>query len=469
MKNEPGIKAVKENYGVFPSLSLAYVGGVVEKAGVELQFIDANALQMDLDRTIRKIKRFGPDLVGYTITTYLFYQTLEWVREIREATGIPSLLGGVHIGIYPDETFSHKEIDYGIVGEAELSLPAFFDALNSGTDLAQVDGLIWRDGEKAVVNQCREPLVDVNEAPLPCRHHLPNDRYYSFISQFKNFTPIITSRGCPFRCIFCEQGGMKFRPRTPDKVVDEIEECYHVYKVRELDFFDSSFTVQKKRVIEICRELESRKLPNIYWAIRSRVDLVDGEMLEALRAAGCKRIYYGIESADPDILKTLRKDVSLDKIRQVIAKTNKEGIDTFGYFMVGSPGETEQTIRASTKFAIELKLDYAQFSKVTPMPATELYRMLVEEKGRDYWKEYILDPSKEMFVPRPGTALTEQEVQTLTRKAYIKFYFRLRYIIKALWRLKSFGELKRSVYTAWSMVREKNKVFERSWGKKIQY
>lgn len=469
VKNEPGIKAVKENYGVFPSLSLAYVGGVIEKAGIQLQFIDANALCLSTQETIRRIKNFNPDMLGFTITTYLFYQTLSWVKELRDKTGIPTLLGGVHMGIYPDETFSHKEIDFGVVGEAEETVPEFIKAINTGGDLATVKGLIWRNGDEVVINECRPLFMDVNNSPLPCRNHLPNDKYFSFISQFKNFSPIITSRGCPFQCIFCEQGGLKFRPRDPQHVADEIEECYHVYKVRELDFFDSSFTVQKQRVISICDELTKRHLNGIYWAIRSRVDLVDKEMLYALNAAGCKRIYYGIESSDPGILKTLQKSVDVQNIREVIKMTNDVGIDTFGYFMVGSPGETEETVENTIRFAVDLNLDYAQFSKVTPMPATKLYEMVKEDYKQDFWKEYILDPEMEIYIPRPRTNLDEQQVQALTRKAYLKFYFRPKYILKALWRLKSFGELKRSVYTAWSMFWERNKVFERSWTKKIQY
>ena len=469
VKNEPGIKAVKENYGVFPSLSLAYVGGIIESAGVQLQFIDANALQLSIPETIQRIKEFQPDLVGYTITTYLFYQTLSWVRAIREATGIPSLLGGVHMGIYPHETFTHQEIDLAVVGEAEETLPELIDTINKNGDISTVAGIIWRDGEQVKINPPRGLFMDVDNGPLPARNHLPNDKYYSFISQFKNFTPIITSRGCPFRCIFCEQGGMTFRARSPKNVVDEIEECYHVYKVRELDVFDSSFTVNKKRVIGICEELIKRRLHGLYWAIRSRVDLVDKDVLEALRAAGCKRIYYGVESGNPEILQTLRKKVDLHEVKQTMALTRKAGIDTFGYFMVGSPGETVETVQQSIDFALELKLDYAQFSKVTPMPSTELYAMLMEDDKRDYWREYILDPNKEIYLPRPRTNLTEEDIQNLTRKAYLKFYFRPSYIVKALLRIKSFSELWRSVYTAWSMFWERSKVFEQSWTKKIQY
>jgi len=203
--------------------------------------------------------------------------------------------------------------------------------------------------------------------------------------------------------------------------------------------------------------------------IRSRVDLVNKKMLKALARAGYKRIYYGIESGDPDMLKTLRKKTNIELIREIITLTRKHKIDTFGYFMVGSPGETAETVKRTIRFSIDLKLDYAQFSKVTPMPATELYRMLVEDVGRDYWREYILDESKDIYLPRPRTNLTEEDVQELTRKAYLAFYFRPRYILKAFLRLKSWRELTRSLRTAWSMFSQRNRVFENTWTKKIQY
>jgi radical SAM superfamily enzyme YgiQ (UPF0313 family) len=468
VKNEPGLPAVKENYGVFPSLSLAYVAAIAEREGCEARFIDANALGLSLEQAIRRAEGFAPDLLAFTVTTYLFHQTLSWVWALREALGVPTLLGGVHMGLYPQETISHRCIDYGCIGEAETFLPAFLRALADGSPLAEVRGLIWRDGERVVVNESAPLLADVDAAPFPARRLLPNDRYFSFISQFHNFTPLITSRGCPFRCIFCEQGGKTFRPRSPGNVGDEIEECRDVFKVREFDFFDSSFTVDKRRVIGICDEIR-RRGGRVAWAIRSRVDLVDDEMLRALRAAGCKRIYYGIESGDEDILRTLRKQTSLTRIREVIANTRRRGIDAFGYFLIGSPGETPATIERTVQFAKELNLDYAQFSKVTPMPGTELYQMLVAQTGRDYWREYVLNPEADSYLPRPRVALTEVEVQSATRRAYLAFYFRPRYIIKALLRLRSWAELKRSAWAAWLMATRRERPFDTGCSERIPY
>ncbi len=452
-KNEPGVKTVKEHYGVFPSLSLLYVAGVLEQLGVEVQFIDANAHNLSIEETAGRLEEFRPDLIGYTITTYLFYQTLDWVRRIKERVHAPTMLGGVHMGIYPRETMTHDVIDYGVTAEAEEALPPFFEAMNGKGSLRDVPGLCFRENGEVTINSNSHLLKDVNRAPFPARHLVDNTLYYSFISRHKNFTPMITSRGCPFRCIFCEQGSKPFRPRSPENVLEEMEECVGTFGVREFDFFDSSFTSQEKRVLQICEGIKERKIKS-YWAFRSRVDLVTERMLKALRGTGCMRIYYGIESGDSTILKTLRKETNLAKIEQTIKLTRKAGIDTFGYFMFGSPGETPETIDRTISFSLKLGLTYAQYSKVTPMPATALYEMIMAEKGRDFWSEYVLDESKDIYMPRIGTDLSEDDIQAFVRKAYLRFYARPQYILKALTRVRSLQEVKKSAAAFFGMIAE---------------
>jgi anaerobic magnesium-protoporphyrin IX monomethyl ester cyclase len=456
VRNEPGIKVVKDNYGVFPSLSLLYVAGVAEAAGCEVIFIDAHAEGLSVEQTVARLQAFGPDFIGYTVTTYLFFQNLEWIRAIKKALPVPVIVGGVHLGIYPRETLLQDAIDYGVTGEAEWILPGLLDALVTGADLSGIPGVAYKpdgdpgpEGAKVRVNPAVNEM-NVDLSPFPARHLIDNSLYYSFISQHKNFTPIITSRGCPFRCIFCEQGALRFRPRSPANVGDELELCVREFGVRELDFFDSSFTIQKKRVMAICEEIERRKL-DIVWAMRSRVDCVDREMLRAIRRAGCTRVYYGVESGNREILRVLRKATDLDQIRRVIKETREEGLNAFGYFMVGMPYEDPVTVRQTIRLARALDLDYAQFSKVTPMPATELYDMLMEETGRDWWREFMLS-GVEVEVPRPRCSMSEAEVERWIRLAYLRFYFRPSYILRALRRVQSWDELVRSARTAAQMA-----------------
>jgi radical SAM superfamily enzyme YgiQ (UPF0313 family) len=384
------------------------------------------------------------------MTTYLFFQTMDWIKAIRAQVDVPTIVGGVHMSIYPRETLAYPEVDYGITHEAEIALPQLLTAITGGKDLSQIRGVTYRQPDGTVVVTPKAADVDVNAAPFPARHLLDNSIYYSFISKYKNFSCFITSRGCPYKCIFCEQGSKAFRARTPDNVCDELEICVKEQGIRELDFFDSSFTIRKDRVIAICEEIQRRKL-DIVWAARTRVDCISDDVLSAMQRAGCTRIYYGIESANREVLSTLKKSTSLEMYRDVVSRTKKYGIHTFGYFMVGNPYETDATVRQTIRLALSLDLDYAQFSKVTPMPATEMYTLLVKETGRDYWQEHI-EQGIDEDIPRPLCDMTDEEIQRWTRLAYLRFYYRPKYMARALGRMKSPDELSRSVRTAWAML-----------------
>lgn len=453
VKNEPGIKVVKENYGLFPNLSLLYAAGTLEDAGAEVLFLDAQAEGLGLDETVRRLRNFDPTFVCYTITTYLFYQTLRWMEAIKREFPRPVIAGGVHMGIYPKESMTHTAIDYGVTGESEMCLVDMVVAILEGKkDLSHIKGITYRDANGVIQETDHAPsLSPVDDAPFPARHLLDNSLYYSFISQYRNFSAVITSRGCPYKCIFCEQGAKAFRGRSAKNVVDELEIGQKELGIREYDFFDSSFTIQKRRVEEICEEIGRRGL-KIVWSARTRADCVDRDMLRTMAKAGCTRIYYGIESGNPEILRTLLKESELDQIKEVVKETRKAGINTFGYFMIGNPGETPETIRQTIDFAKDLDLDYAQFSKVVPMPATELYSLFMKETGRDYWREYILDEGVDEYIPRPGTVLSERDVQEWTRQAYMEFYYRPKMVMRSLWRMKSGEELVRSAKVAWEMV-----------------
>jgi len=453
-ENQPNIKCVADNYGVFPPLNLAQVAAVIETTGHDVRIIDCNVLDLTEEELIKEIKNYNPDIIGFTITTYFFHETVDFVRYLKTKIRKPVLIGGMHLSFYPRETFSYNVFDYGIIGNCEESLPQLLDVLNSKNykGLEQLRGIIYMEGKKIMINPPKEPEQNIDSYPFPARHLLLNEKYNSFISQFKNFTAMISSRGCPYRCIFCEQRSKKFYARSAKSIVDEMEECEKRYGVREIDIFDSSFTIIKRRVIDVCKEYRARKL-KVKWSIRTRVDLVDTEVLDHLSESGCIRIYYGIESGNKEILKTLRKSTNLSQIKKVLKATKKRGIATFGYFMIGSPGETEETIKETIAFAKSLKLDYAQFSKLSTLPGTDLYDLLKKEIKEDYWRNYILDKSKKKVLPRYNTDLTEEQIEYWVKRAYKDFYFRPNYIFKALLRLKTWDEFKRSLKAAAGMVR----------------
>lgn len=442
-KNWTTIRAQERNVGMITPLSLAYVAAIAEKAGHQVTIIDVVADRLSVDGVIQELETFSPDILGFTMTTYMFHQALAWIREIKKRTGLPILIGGQHLGTYPKETMTHKEIDYAVIGEAEITLPKFLEALENGKSLKRVKGIAFREKGKIVFTPPQNQYMEIDKMAFPARHLLDNSKYYNVVSRRKNFTPILTTRGCPFRCIFCDLKKTQWRMRSPKNVVDEIEECYKDFDVREIDFYDSSFTVNKQRVIEICREIRRRKL-DFSWSVRTRVDCVDKEMLKELSRAGCVRLMYGIESADPEILKTLRKGISLERIKKVIAWTKEYKMEALGFFIIGSPGETRETAVKTIRFACELPLDWVQFTKMTPFPATELYQMLVEDTGEDYWRKFVLNPLNEKPLPLVRANITADEAQKLVRQAYLRFYLRPKAVFSSLKSLRTFSDFYKS-------------------------
>jgi len=235
--------------------------------------------------------------------------------------------------------------------------------------------------------------------------------------------------------------------RSANNFVDEIELNYKEFGIREFDIYDSSFTIDNQRVLKICDEIIRRKL-KVLWTARSRIDMVDIDLLRAMAKAGCNTIMYGIESAHAGILRSLNKYNDADKVKQVINWTKECGIKALGFFMLGSPGETSETAAQTIQLMSALDLDYVQVTKLTPFPNTKIYKMLLESGFGDYWSEFTRDINKEEELPLVNTVLTSEDVRKLVKRTYLSFYFRPAYIIKALKRTKSLFELKNSFNTA---------------------
>lgn len=445
------LKEAKEHLGIIPPLSLAYVAAILEEAGCKVQLIDASALGLTKSQVLDKLNKFNPDFLGFSSSTIDFHHTLEWISYLKERTNLPVIIGGIHMSSYPRETLTHRVIDYGIIGEAEETLPEFLENLINKNDLSKVKGICYRENNHIIITENRPPIRNLNDRNFPARYLLPNEKYYSLISKRKNFTAMITSRGCPYHCIFCDNQSILYRWRSPKDVVNEMEQCHNLFKINEIDIFDALFSVDPNRVIEICKEIKQRKL-EISWSFRTRVNLVNAQMLDELKSAGCMRIYYGIESGDPVILKNINKEVDMDTIKRIVNSTKEKGIDTFGYFMIGNVGETDETVKKTLDLMLQLPLDYVQISPVFAPPNAALYGMLKKKINRDYWRDYTLDVTKKDPLPRYGTDLTEKQIKKYVRKCYLRFYLRFNYIMRTMFKIKSWDEFIRSIKAVRDMV-----------------
>lgn len=443
--NEPGNKTVMKHFGHMPNLQLLYAAAVLEQQDVELLYIDTIGMAVSNYELETRLKAFDPDLIGLSVFTSHFHTARSFSEYLKSfLPRVQIMLGGVHTSIFPTETLMYSpEVDYACVGEAEMVLPEFIRRFQAGESLEGLRGIVFRDEEGQVKYPGpAEMNRDLDSTPFPSRHLIPNEVYYNFISKRKNYTVFNSSRGCPFGCIFCEAARTKWRHRSAENVVDEFEECYEKFGIREIDIFDSAFTIKKSRVFDICNEIIRRGLhKKMIWNARSRVDSVDDqEVLDALGAAGCYRIFYGLESGNQEILKTLDKKNDLEQIRRVVNMTKKAGISNFAYFLVGSPGETYETYRQTVDFAKSLPLDFAIFNNLTPYPKTRLYSDHYEPNVQnDFWRDYIKSPEPlQTFVGRPWTELSDDEVKRLSHRAMLEFYFRPSQIYRAV---KSVGSI----------------------------
>ncbi|MBF0192601.1 MAG: radical SAM protein [Magnetococcales bacterium] len=455
--NEPGNKTVMKHFGHMPNIQLLYVAAVLERLDVEIEYYDMVGMRIDEAELAVRLKKFDPQIIGLSVYTSHFHQAISYAGFFKTLLpNVKILFGGVHMAIFPLETLRYgPTVDFGCVGEAEMVLPEFIRRLHSNASLEGLPGLVWRDGEHIRFAGPAPKNLNLDATPFPARHRVPNEVYFNFISTYRNYTVFNSSRGCPYPCIFCESAQTQWRSRSAENVVAEFELCYENFGIREVDIFDSSFTVEKQRVLEICRLLIAKGLhKKMVWNVRSTIKMMNDELLEALREAGCYRIFYGVESGNEEILKGLRKPVKLERAERIIKKTHDVGISTFGYFLIGAPGETLETARQTIDFAKRLPLDFAIFNTLIAFPETALYKQhYLPHVQTDFWADYLTQPKAVTdFMGRPWTEMADDEMGRLCHKAMNEFYFRPIQIWRALRSVRSLDQVKRYSHAGVDML-----------------
>jgi radical SAM superfamily enzyme YgiQ (UPF0313 family) len=427
-----------------------------ENSNHKVSIIDAHLSKTTYEQLEQQIREKNPDIVGIQCTTFTLKDTLLTAKLVKKINkGIHVNIGGPHVLIYPKETLSFPEVDSLTIGEGEVTFTELVDCLEQKRDLKTVKGIMFKKDGEFITNEPRGFVENLDDLSFPARDLLPIKNYYSGISKSKFLTTFLSSRGCPYNCLFCFTKGRKFRERSPRNVIDELEECIKM-GITEFEFFDDTFTINPKRVIDICDLIIKENL-KINWAIRARINTVDLEMLKKLKQAGCIRINYGVEAGTQEILNLIRKGITLEQTREVFRLTRKVGITALAYFMIGHPTETKEQILETIKFAKSLKPDYCSFGIAIPYPDTDMYRMGFE-KGiykEDYWKKFAENPLKD-FRPEVWTEnFTESELLDLLELSYKKFYLTPKYIVKTMLKIRSFQEFKKYAKIAMKIVRFK--------------
>jgi len=447
---QPPSRDLKREDVVVPPLGLAYLAAVMEREGHRVSIIDAFAEGLSWNYFEERIRKEKADLIGIGGMTPTIDNTLQAIKICRPHTRY-LVMGGPHLSVHKQDFFKDcPDLDFGIVGEGEESFAALVKRLEEGKNPWDVPGLVGPQK----FNLTAGFIQDLNRIPFPARHLLPNSSYRYALWPGKKVTTMFTSRGCPYRCIFCDKSifGSKWRARNAANVLDEMEQIVKDLRIRSIIIYDDLFTLNKKRVGEICRGILERGL-KFEWKCEGRVDRVDGEMLSWMKKAGCSLIAYGVESGNQSGLDYLQKGITLPQVRRAFALTRQAGIKPMAYFILGIPVETFGEGLQTIQFAKELNPDYAQFSILSPFEGTKLYD---EAKAKGWY--YQVDANNPFDKDRKRPVLlsenwSEDSLRKILRLAHKAFYFRMGYIFNRLRRIRDFHQMRSLWGVGWGLLR----------------
>jgi radical SAM superfamily enzyme YgiQ (UPF0313 family) len=429
---------------VIPALGLAYLAAVAERLGHMVAVFEGvfGSSLAELEALTASVQ---PDVVGFSIMTPTFTHAVRCAERLRAV--VPHAVfvaGGSHPTAMPEHTARSGLFELVVQGEGELPFGAILERLASGASvLTDIPGVgVVRDGQLEQ-GPPGSYVEDLDRLPLPARHLLaPLSRYQPTPASLRRLplAHVMTSRGCPSRCGFCDRAvfGETYRARSVDDVMGEVDQLVRVYGAREIRFFDDTFTLNRARLMELCDALR-RLRPRLPWTCLTRVNCVDRDTLGAMRSAGCWQVLYGLESGDERVLSSLGKGTTLAQNRRAVTAAREAGLRVRADFLVGSPAETMDSLQATLDFALELPIDFAHFNKFVPFPGTRFHRELAEQGHRfDFSESSTLDHDALVYVP-PG--LEPQAYKDFLDTAYRRFYFRPRYLARRALGLRTLTEL----------------------------
>jgi|TARA_Y100000310_G_scaffold82857_1_gene79456 radical SAM superfamily enzyme YgiQ (UPF0313 family) len=431
----------------YPPLGLLYIAAVLEKDN-EVKVVDYDADKMNDEKLKDIFNSFKPDLVGLTASTANINSARQ-IASLAKEHEIKTLLGGLHATMMPEECMNYGCFDFIVKGEGEITIPLIVENLDK--DEFNIDGMWYKKNGGIIKNKDRPYIQDLDSLPFPARHLLENPDVYTPPDAIKQpVTPIMTSRGCPSRCTYCCTKhilGQEFRFRSPKNSVDEIEYVIKKYGVKEIHIMDDVFTYNKQRVFDFRDEVKKRDIDvNFVFANGLRADQVDKERLEALKDLGVISIGCGVESGNQQILNNIRKDIRIERVREAYKIAQDMGFQTWGFFILGLPGDNDQTIKETIKFAKELDVDFAKFLTLTPYPNSHVFHQLEEENlidNKDYDNYGVYTAPVHHLKD-----LSAEDIVKWQKRAYRQFYLRPRKILQHLARMKSLTQLKYNLKSA---------------------
>ena len=451
-------KSMKNLGAILPPLGIAYIAAMLEKDRHNVKIIDgpawATVFEYDFKDLERDIKDFAPDVVGISASTSQIdhaKKTISIVKSVNKDCVV--ILGGTLISADPNTLLEFENVDFGVYGEADLTFSEILKAVEEKRQVEGMEGVIWRENGSIKFLKPKT-IINLEQIPMPARHLLKMEIYRPSPANYRRLpaTTIMTSRGCPYQCIFCSRPteGTAFRAHSAERVVDEIEHLVTKYGIRDIQIFDDTFSLIPSRVERICKGIIEKKL-DIWWNCMTRVDKINPELLKLMKQAGCYEIGFGIESGSDRILQFIKKATTTDLVRKGVRMTQEAGIDVRGFFMIGFPTETKEEILQTIDFAKELDVDVAQFMVSTPFPGTEMWE-IAKANGTisNDWNSFTFYAPDKM--PFSSNILSSDELLALYKKAYKSFYLRPKFILKQILRMRSLGDIYRNWLAAKGVI-----------------
>lgn len=434
------------DYGRFPPLGLLYVGTYLKQhmPDIELKIIDCPAQEMDYPGLTRAIKDFRPDIAGICTFTVGLVDLLETAKIVKAANKDTVVCaGGPHLAVYPGQTLGYKDIDAIVIGEGEAPFLELTRQVSAGAIKGGMDGLyVKADLEKGKFQNGRE--ADVDTLPFYDVSLIDRRLYYSTVGQSRNMITLLSSRGCPYGCTFCDVPYKIYRERSIENIIGEI-------KLRlsqgfdEIFFYDDTFNMTPDRVIRLSEGIISEKL-KFKWSFRGRVNTTTFEMLETAKKAGLRMVHFGVETGTDEGLRSLNKGITIEQVEKALKWCRQLRIKTIADFMIGLPFERSiGDVINNIDRLIRLSPDYAQFNILQPVPNSRLFREGVRRGviPADSWDNFVRAPSPEYEPPLWTEHLSTDQLKGLFHSAYRKFYIRPSCIIRGLFGSGTIHEFRR--------------------------
>ena len=460
-----------------PHLGIAYLAAVSERRGDQVAVFDQDVEEVRLTDFVRD---FQPDIVGIGTNTPQVKQGWLCAREVKSVLpDIVTVQGGPHVSALPEESAARPEVDIVVRGEGEetwIDLCSTLESVKAGNPdfksrdlldpankiLDRVLGVTYQTTEGKIRHTHERPAVaDLDALPFPAYKYFKMDRYSSLqpamdaIERGKSFS-MMTSRGCPYRCTFCSQSVMaeKWRARSPENVVKEVRHLVEEWGAQEIGILDDSANIDRKRIRVMSELLIKEGLNHVPWIMINgiRANLADEDLLGLMKQAGCKRVAFGVETGDEDILDSIDKRVTHDQIRQAFKNAKKVGLETVGFFIIGLPGDNEETMEKTIRFACELDPLVANFSMMTPYPGTKVWEQVHRNGGRMLvkdWQDYVFFEGKARYEMGETTAEVQERKW---KEAYRRFYLRPHRILMTLQRESTWRNFPRTLRMATKIV-----------------